>query len=262
MSGFTIACPTVPVIHGTEVRFSLQTHRTQRILHWPLAHISCDEVIPFQLRSQWGRPTEGARYDSYSGLRLGSPQNNLTVGMRSTYAGTGSRLGPVERQRVGVASLTLGGIFQFKYWNDHRMWWWPMGGGTDQGDTAGIRFSFNVAPLDIALGAWGLDALNLTMRLATGIPNRASAQPMGDGSVYTEVAFAEVDRGDIDLSASFGNRKAQRLEIGLLVNAGVIRDRVQNQGAHGGRIPHVPGPDVPHAPSHLEAMVYFRLSGL
>src|SRR5262245_64176675 len=110
---FMLACPTVPAVRGSEVRFSV--NEPKRVitpgtwpLHFlrraPLAFLSCGELTPPQERTQWGVNTSGARYDSYSGLQIGSDQNNLTLGRRTTYASGDSRLGPVERQRVGVAS--------------------------------------------------------------------------------------------------------------------------------------------------------------
>ena len=127
---FILACPTVPVVRGLEVRFSIEeTYRAMSLSHWPLAYIACGEITPPQpLRSQWGVPTAGARYDSFGGVRLGSDRTNLVLGSRSTYASNEGRIGLVERQRVGIATLTLGGRVSFKYWNDHAFWWWPIGG--------------------------------------------------------------------------------------------------------------------------------------
>ena len=71
---FILACPTVPVIRGSEVRFSIpDASQAYTPLDWPLAYVSCGEIAPPQvLRSQWGVPTAGPRYDSYSGVRIGS----------------------------------------------------------------------------------------------------------------------------------------------------------------------------------------------
>lgn len=253
---FIRACPTVPVIRGSEVRFSIEEPRRMLTLsHWPLAYVSCGEITPSSsLRTQWGVPTNGARYDSYSGLRLGSDRWNLTLGARSTHTSSDGRLAPVERQRVGVAALTLGGRVRFKYWNDHAFWWWPMGDGGDQGDTAGLQFAYNLAPHDLSLRGWAFEDVQLTLRLATGIPNRNSAQPMGDGYVYSEVRFGDVNRGDVELSTTLSDKGARRLEVGILVNSDAVRHATQDRAVH-----HTLGiPEFPQT-GRFEAMMFMRL---
>jgi hypothetical protein len=255
MGDVLFGCPTVPVVHGSEVRFSLNEYKATPILTWPLTYESCGEVIPVQPRLQWGVPTYGARSDSYKGLRFGSAKNNLTLGFRSTDASSDGRLAPVERQRVGVASLTLGGLVQFRYWNDHSFWWWPMGDGGDQGDTAGFQFNYNLARHQLSAGDWAFKDLSLTLRLATGIPDRGSAVPMGDGEVYSRVSFSEINRGDIDLSTRLTNRRATNLTIGITVNADLVRHATQDRLIH-----HTLGiPEFPQT-GKLEAMMYFRLT--
>lgn len=256
-STFILACPTVPVIRGSEVRFSVtEPRRLIQIPKWPFAYVSCGEITPPQvLRSQLGVVTSGARYDSYSGFRLGSESNNLTLGARSTYASSDGRLAPVERQRVGVASVTVAGRVRFSYWNDHSFWWWPMGDGGDQADTAGLRFGYNLAPHSLRVDSWLLEDINLTLRLGTGIPDRASAVPMTDGYVYSRVSFNEINRGDIDLSTTMTNKHGQRLEVGLLVNSDGVRHAVQDRAIH-----HTLG--IPEFPQdgHFDVMMYLRLT--
>src|SRR5215471_19303663 len=116
MGELLFGCPSVPVVRGSEVRFSIDESKLYPLFDWPLAGVSCGEITPSQPRIQWGLPTNGSRYDSYLGARLGGPRNNLTVGWRSTSASTDGRLSAVERQRVGVVAVTLGGLVQFKYW--------------------------------------------------------------------------------------------------------------------------------------------------
>jgi hypothetical protein len=254
---FIVSCPTVPVVHGSEVRFSIdEPLRVLRLLNWPLAYVSCGEITPPQpLRSQFRVPTSGARYDSFSGLRLGSDRNNLTLGARSTYTSQDGPLSSGEQQRVGVASITLGGRVRFKYWNDHRFWWWPMGDGNDQFDTAGLQFSYNLVPHRLSIGGWRFADLSLTLRLATGIPNRNSAVPMGDGFVYSEVRFSEINRGDIDLSTSLTNKVAQRLDVGILVNSDAVRHVTQDRLIH----QNLGIPEFPQT-GRLEVMMYLRLT--
>lgn len=254
MSDFLFACPTVPVVRGSEVRFSVDTHRMMSIPRWPLNYQSCGEIMPVQPRVQWGVPTPGARYDSFSGLRIGSVRNNLTLGARTTYASGDSRIGAVERQRVGVVSLTLGGLVRFKYWNDHAFWWWPMGDGGDQGDTAGMQFGYNVGHHRLSVDNWTFEDLSLTMRLATGIPNRSSAVPMGDGQVYTEVRFSEINRGDVDLSLRMSNRRVQSLTVGITANAGTVTRHTQGPVHRALGIAEFPRTD------QVEVMVYLRLT--
>jgi hypothetical protein len=260
MGEYLFGCPTVPVVRGSEVRFSVDTYQAMPLLKlplfkWPLGYENCSEIIPPQPRVQWGLPTNGARLDSYKGLRIGSWRNNLAVGFRSTDASSDSRIALAERQRVGVAALTLGGMVQFKYWNDHYFPWWPMGDGGDQGDTAGFQFNYNIGHHRLAIQDWSFRELSLTMRLATGIPNRASAVPRGDGKVYTEVQFSEIDRGDVDLSARLTNRHAQNLTVGITVNADAVRHAAQDRLIH-----HTFGiPEFPQT-GKLEAMIYVRLT--
>jgi hypothetical protein len=255
MGDYVFGCPTVPVIRGSEVRFSVEDRKVIPIFDWPLTYESCGEAIPVQPRVQWGEPTSGARNDSYNGIRIGSRKNNLTLGFRSTDASSDGRLSLVERQRVGVASLTLGGMAQFKYWNDHAFWWWPMGDGGDQGDTAGFQFSYNLGHHNLHVDEWFFKDVSLTLRLATGIPDRSSARPMGDGQVNSSVQFSEINRGDIDLSTRLTNRRAQNLTIGLLVNTDAVRHATQDRLIH-----HNLG--IPEFPTtgKREFMFYFRLS--
>lgn len=256
MSDFVLACPTVPVVQGSEVRFSLRTAQSYRLPHWPLAYESCGELIPVQSRLQWGVNTEDARYDSYGGVRLGSLRNNITFGARTTYAGSRSRIASVERQRVGVVSLTLGGLVNFRYWNDHGFWWWPMGGGTDQGDTAGVMFGYNLGAHNLSAGRWRFESLNLSLRLATGIPDPGSVTPFGQGRIYSRVTFDEISRGDIDLNASLSSRSGQNLVVGLTVNSDRVRDATQNDLVHDNLdIPRVPAGD------RVEMMMYLKWTG-
>lgn len=255
MSDFLFACPTVPVVRGSEVRFSVDRNKLTPLFDWPLTYQSCGETIPMQPRVQWGVPTNGARDDSFQGLRFGSPRNNLVLGFRSTSSSSDSRLSPVENQRVGVATLTLDGRFRFKYWNDHAFWWWPMGDGGDQGDTAGIQLGYFLGHHQLSLGKWMFDDLNLTLRLATGVPNRGSATPMGDGMVYSQVNFSEVNRGDIDLNVRLYNPKAMRLLVGITVNADAVRHATQDRIIH-----HALGiPEFPQT-GRTEVMMYMRLT--
>lgn len=253
---FMAECPSVPVIQSSEVRFSIQEPLQIRpIFNWPLSHVTCGEITPRQLRTQWGVPVFGARYDSVQALRLGSSKNNLTLGFRSTSASADDPLQPVEKQRVGVASVTLGGVARFKYWNDHAFWWWPMGDGGDQGDTAGLQFSYNVFQHRLQTGPWMFQQFSLSLRLATGIPNRSSAKPMGDGVVYTEVKFPEIDRGDIDLSAALQHMKLYRMDVGITVNSGQVRNSVQSKLVHRSLgIPEFPRTD------QTQVMMYIRLT--
>jgi hypothetical protein len=254
---FVLSCPTVPVVRGSEVRFSItEPRRVVQLAGWPLSYVSCGEITPPQtLRTQWGAATSGARYDSFSGFRLGSDENNLTLGARSTYASSDGRLSPVEQQRVGVASVTLGGRVRFKYWNDHSFWWWPMGDGGDQGDTAGLQFGYNLASHSLNIGNWRFDEINLSLRLGTGIPDRTSGVPMGDGTVYSRVNFSEINRGDIDLSTTLSNQQAQRLEVGILVNSDGVRHAVQDRAIH-----HNLGiPEFPQT-GRFDVQLYLRLT--
>jgi hypothetical protein len=266
MSTFMAECPTVPVIRGSEVRFSINTKEMRQIRDWPLTHISCGEIAPDQPRLQWGRATNGARYDSFNGFRSGFRLPlftkdyrlpiDVSIGARSSYVGSEGRFTPVEQQRVGVASITFGGMVRFKYWNDHTFWWWPMADGGDQADTAGVQLGYNLGAHRLSIGDWRFQELNLTLRLASGIPNRDSEVPYGTGTIYTEVAFSEVDRGDIDLHTTLMNNSSEKLEIGFLINSGAVRNRVQSKEVHK-RLDIAEFP----ATSHVEMMMYLRWTG-
>jgi hypothetical protein len=257
MGELMFACPSVPILGDSEVRFSVQTSQVYPIFRWPLAYVSCGEIIPPQLRLQWGAPTNSARYDSFGGIRFGQPGDkvSLTLGARTTYTSSDSEIAPVEQQRVGVASLTLGGRVNFKYWNDHSFWWWPMGDGGDQGDTAGLQFSYNLDRHNLGVRGWAFQGVSLTMRLATGIPDPKSAKPMGDGSVYSDIRFQHIDRGDLNLNTTLMNRQRQHLDVGITVNSGAVRHAVQSRLVHHSlQIPEFPRTD------NMGVMFYMRLT--
>jgi hypothetical protein len=250
-----LACPSVPTLGDSEVRFSIPTAKLFPIFRWPLTYVSCGEITPPQLRLQWGIPTQGARYDSFGGLRFGTARTHLTLGARTTYASADSPLAAVEQQRVGVASLTLGGRVNFKYWNDHAFWWWPMGDGGDQGDTAGLQFSYNLGSRSVPAPEWTFQDFSLTLRLATGIPDRSSVKPLRDGLVYSEVHFPQIDRGDINLNTTLTRRPQQRLDVGITVNSGAVRYATQSRAVH-----HTLGiPEFPRT-EHFGVMFYLRLT--
>lgn len=255
MSDFLLQCPTVPVVRGSEVRFSADMRSTKRVFDWPFEYVSCGEVILDQPRIQWGVPTEGARHDGFTGFRLGSEENNLTLGARSTSVSSKSRIAAAEEQRVGVASLTLGGRLQFRYWNDHAFWWWPMADGGDKGDTAGVLLGYNLAPHQLSIGEWDLQFVNLTMRLATGIPDRSSAVPSTNGQIYTRIEFPEIQRADLGASLHLRGRNTQRLEIGFTVDTDEVGHGVQNVGVH--RTLGIP--ELPKQ-NKVEVQVFIRLT--
>jgi hypothetical protein len=254
---FLYECPTVPTIVGSEMRLSVSSREVRPILNWPLSYVSCREVTPPQLRLQWGRQTEGARLDSYSGLRLrlGSDDTYFDYGFRSTDAS--GPLARVENQRVGVATLTIDGKYRFQYWNDHAFPWWPVGDGGDRGDTAGLSISYGLGKQGFPLSnGWTWNHMRLSLRMATGIPDRGSAVTRDGTTVYTRVEFEDIDRGDINLNALFSNRKLQQLDVGVTVNSGAVRNFAQSKVVHRSLgIPEFPETDL------LEVMVYFRLMG-
>lgn len=252
---FLAQCPSVPAINGSEVRFSIKTSDIKPILNWPLKYVSCNEITPPQHRLQWGVPTYGARLDSYHGVRIGGRKNYLNLGFRSTNTDNQGSIGPAENQRVGVASLTLDGQFRLSYWNDHKFWWWPMADGGDQGDTAGLQMSYNLGNHGFYLfDSWKFQTLNLSLRLASGIPNRNSAVTRNGTTFYTDVAFDGIDRGDIDLNTNLTNRDQQRLDIGIWVNSGKLRHLIQSDVVHKSL-------DIPEfqETNKFEVMIYLKL---
>jgi hypothetical protein len=237
------------------MRFSLSSSEVRPILNWPIKYVSCQEITPPQLRVQWGRQVEGARYDKYNGVRLnlGGGGTTLDYGFRETNA-TG-RLARVEGQRVGVASLTIDGKYQLQYWNDHHFPWWPIGDGGDQGDTAGVSLSYGLGRVGFPLSkGWSWSQMRLSLRMATGIPDHASAVTRHGTTIYTRVEFDDIDRGDIDLNALFNNVNLQQLDVGITVNSGAVRNLVQSKLVHR----NLGIPEFPRTPP-LGAMIYFRL---
>jgi hypothetical protein len=260
--GFLVACPTVPELDGPVVKFKPDTKRMMEAVKWPFKSVepvSCAQAsIPDLPRLKWGVLTSGARYDSFSGLKFKLPGDgtSLTLGARSTNVSSESIIAGAETQRVGVATLTVANTLRFKYWNDHFFWWWPMGDGGDQGDTAGLQVSYNLGKHGLTAGKeWEFKDLSLTMRLASGVPNRERTAPMGDGEVYTDVQFDSIHRGDIDLSTSLVNKRNQRLDVGLLVNSGAVKDAVQCGVVH-----QPMGIPCFEKSSKVEVMMYMRLT--
>jgi hypothetical protein len=188
------------------------------------------ELSPDQLRLQWGEVTQGYRIDSWSGLRFGSHDWAVEALVRSTYAS--GDIAPVENQRVGAIRLTLGGHFIAEYYNDHYFPFFPMGGGTDQGDTAGVSARADRLGLHVISG-WELDQLGANLRLATGIPNRDSTVNLGGHTFYNDVAFDRIRQGLLSLSATFRN---PNLGMSLMLEGGAnmdaIRDATQNRLIH------------------------------
>jgi hypothetical protein len=258
---FVAQCPTVPTLVNTELRFSVKTRQVRRLFNWPLTHLACEEIIPAQPRLQWGRPTFGARYDSFHGIRLGTPANNLTLGTRGTSVSSDSPTADLENQRIGVASMTLGGRFRATYWNDHDLWMLPISDGGDQGDTAGLQLSYNLGPHGIQTGGWTFRQVDLTLRLATGIPDRNQTELRGSRSVYSQVRFNEVERGDLNLNATLTKpgspvRLHQRLDVGITYNSGRAGQLFQNDLIH-----HpLSIPEFQKRLNHYEVMVYFRVT--
>jgi hypothetical protein len=249
-------CPTVPTIVGSEMRFSISTGEIKPIFNWPLNYVSCREITPPQYRFQWGLPTFGPRLDSYSGLRLnlGSQDTYLDYGYRSTNA-TGT-FDKAENQRVGVASLTIDGKYKLQYWNDHSFPWWPVGDGGDKGDTAGFSMSYNLGNQGFPMSnGWNFSQIRLSLRMATGVPDYGSAVTMGGTTVYTNVEFEDIDRGDINLNALFSNTRQQRLDVGITVNSGAVRNYIQSKVVH--KNLDIPEFEKTHK---MEFMMYFRLS--
>lgn len=215
---------------GHDMRFSL-IRESELKLPGYFSLTSKYELSPDQLRIQWGEVTQGYRIDSWSGLKFGGPDWSIEALVRNTYA-SGS-ISPVEHQQVGAVRLTMG-YFQAEYYNDHYFPVFPMGGGTDQGDTAGL--SLRGRDLGVRLGdTWRLDEVSANLRLATGIPDQTEGRTSQvDGhTFYDNVAFDQVRQGLLSLGVTL-----RRPDIGLSLklegglNADYIRDATQNEMIH------------------------------
>ena len=57
------SCNTVPTLVGSEVRFSFAQADLIPIPNLPIKYVTCAELTPPQLRTQWGVATSGARAD-------------------------------------------------------------------------------------------------------------------------------------------------------------------------------------------------------
>jgi hypothetical protein len=103
---------------------------------------------------------------------------------------------------------------------------------------------------------WSWNQMRLSLRMATGIPNRNSAVTKDGTTIYTQIEFEDIDRADINLNALFSNINQQQLDVGITVNSGGVRNLFQSKLVHHNL-------DIPELPQtkHLEVMVYFRLQG-
>jgi len=253
---FLAQCNTVPTIVNSEMRISVSTRQIKKLPQWPIAWEGCVEATPAQLRTQWGKPTSGGRIDGFNGFRLGSAANNLTIGTRVTQTTTDAPMADLENQRVGVASLTVGGRFRLKYWNDHGNWKLPISDGGDQGDTAGFQLSYNLGPHGVQTGGWTFQKVDLTMRLATGIPTRGQTKNVGGYDVYTGVRFNDVERGDLNLNATLTKPVLhQRLDVGMTLNSAAIGHFFQNTVVHD----KLGIPRFQKSHGRSEVHLYFRL---
>jgi len=214
---------------GSDMHFSL-LRESKLKLAGPLTLTSRYELSPDQLRLQWGQAVEGHRIDSWSGLRFGSDNWSVEALVRTTYAS--GRLAAVENQTVGALRVTLGGHFVGEYYNDHRFVWFPMGGGTDQGDTAGLMLKLDKLGQQIG-GGVALESVAANLRLATGIPDRGKTVEIGGRRYYTDVGYDQVRQGVLSLSAAFvDKRRGVLLTVEGGANTDQIRDLFQNQIVH------------------------------
>jgi hypothetical protein len=250
---FELGCSAIPTIAGSELRFSVSRCQMMPISTLPLKLISLEELAPSQCRMQWGVNTCGLRYDSYKGLRLGNEENNFEMGFRTTYSD--SLIAPVENQRVGYAAMTINGQFKLSYWNDHSFWWWPFADGGDKGDTAGVSMAYLLGKDGFPLShGWNWRNLSLSLRLASGIPDKGSVVAQGNQSFYTKVEFSGIDRGDINLNATLTKNNRQRLDIGVGVNSGAVRNFTQSELIH----KNLGIPQFPKT-NQLEFYIYLKL---
>jgi hypothetical protein len=214
---------------GHDMRYALL--RESRLkLAGPLSLTSRYELSPDQLRLQWGQVVEGHRIDSWSGLRFGTEDWSVEALIRTTYAS--GRLAQVENQTVGALRLTLGGHFVGEYRNDHRFLWFPMGGGTDQGDTAAVMLKADKLGQELG-GGVTLESVGANLSLATGIPDQRKTVEIGGRRFYSDVAFDEVRQGVLSLSASFADKdRGLLLTVEGGANTDQVRDLFQNRVVH------------------------------
>jgi hypothetical protein len=214
---------------GHDMRFSL-LRESKLKLAGPLWLTSKYELSPEQLRLQWGQAVEGHRIDSWSGLRIGSDDWSVEALVRTTYAS--GRLAQVENQTVGALRITLGGHFVGEYRNDHRFLWFPMGGDTDQGDTAAVILKADKLGQPVA-GGVTLESVGANLRLATGIPDQTKTVEIGGRRYYSDVAFDDVRQGVLSLSATFADkRRGLLLTVEGGANTDSVRDLFQNKVVH------------------------------
>jgi hypothetical protein len=214
---------------GHDMRFSL-LRESKLKLAGPLSLTSRYELSPEQLRLQRGQLTEGHRIDSWSGLRFGTDDWSVEALVRTTYAS--GRIARVENQTVGALRITLGGHFVGEYRNDHRFLWFPMGGGTDQGDTAAVILKADTLGQPLA-GGVTLESVGANLRLATGIPDPAKTVEIGGRRFYKDVGFDEVRQGVLSVSATFADKqRGLLLTVEGGANTDQVRDLFQNKIVH------------------------------
>lgn len=225
-----------PNLVGSAVRSSSETG-----LVGPLSLVS-ERELRVGPRTVFGQPTEGIRFENYSGLRLSLGEFGLELG-QNTVTATG-KLGDLETQQIGRVRLRLGPA-EVIYRNDHNFFQLVgldvpplpvigelLGGGTDKAMTAALEVNLDLVDLDADPHLFEnvfLEQVGLSMELNTGEPLQygatASELPVYDRSL---IRHPEVDRGELTATGLFRHRPSG---VGVFLGAGVnsswLRDTVQ-----------------------------------
>ncbi|HEX8906891.1 MAG TPA: RHS repeat-associated core domain-containing protein, partial [Longimicrobiaceae bacterium] len=239
LGGALIGDPLVQFKGGSEMNTTMSMSGRTEL--GPFYYASKTDVTVPQLRLQWRQSTEGYRVDTTRGLGVKLGPVSFEGGFRTTDVN--GRYAPVENQRVGYYQLGVGN-FTARYYNDHNFAWFPQGGGTDQGDTAGVSLQLKLGSgAATGPGTFRMTDVGLNLKMATGIPNQQITDTSGGHTYYPRVEFNEISTGILSLSTTLTNAHGVSLNLEAGVDSGHISNLFQNQLVHRNLgIPEFPKP--------------------
>lgn len=197
----------------------------------PLYYRSLTKLTPPQIRIPWNVSTEGSRIDSLSGIGIEFQNFSLDIARRTTYFATGE-IAKAERQKVGYVTMRILRL-RMQYYNDHYFIFFPMGGGTDQGDTAGFNIYWLQKDI-FKIFNLSIDQLGFGLKLATGIPNQNydKIKKINGRKVYSEVELNEIVMGTLYASLRLRHNSGVKFELQLGIDSSEVGDFFQNRMIH------------------------------
>jgi len=194
----------------------------------PVYYRSLMKLSPDQKRIQWNIASSGYRIDSTSAVGFELEQFSIEVAQRKTYAS--GPIAAVENQKIGYFTLRVCRI-RFQYYNDHYFVFFPMGGGTDQGDTAGFNVYY-FPQNEYRIFNFRLGMIGAGLKLSTGIPNQTKKAQIGERLIYPDVEFNQVSTNILYGSARFEHSSRIKVELQLGIDSGAIGETFQNRLVH------------------------------